>query len=209
MITLEPGIVNSRFRSPVVEPGDGEPVQDRDDPLYWRLRRANDAFLRRQHWWRYEPGALKNNRQREAQRLSRRAEHWIATCVRELGYLVNLTPHKTAFDLWVENDEGRVAKVEVKASRYHPCRRGGRFQANIRHHHTADIVIFVVYDDDELECRPFVIPMADIAPRGNIAIWSSCPADYTGQWAPYLDAWDHLHRAVANAARQPSQPSLF
>ncbi len=210
MITLEPKIVNSIFHTPV-EPFDGEPGRDRDDPMYWKLRRANDAFLRRQQWWRrhYEQGNLKNNRQREAQRLSRKAEHWIAERARELGYLVHLTTYKKAFDLWVENNDGRVAKVEVKAGRYHRCSRGGRFQANIRHHDTADIVIFVAYDDDEVECWPFVIPMAAIAPRRNIAIWSSCPADYAGQWATYLEAWDHLHQAVAKAIRQPGQPSLF
>jgi len=145
-------------------------LQDKDDPLYWQMRQENERFLRRQQWRvQYGNGTLQS--QGELQRLAREAEQIVAERVETMGYQATLTTHKCPFDLWVCNHTGRAVRVEVKLSRYHPHKRGGRYQANIRHDQ-ADLLVFIARNGQDW---PFVIPMADIAPRRNIAIWASCP----------------------------------
>jgi hypothetical protein len=152
-----------------------------------------------------------DERRRQQTRLAREAEQSVAKRLQALGYQVHATPHKCPFDLWVNDGRG-AARVEVKLGLYHPSTHGGRFQAHI--HNEADLVIFIarnpstslgMYGRD----WPFVIPMPDIRPRRNIAIWSECPADYSGQWAAYLEAWQHLHQAVEQGQARAWQLSLF
>ncbi len=197
----------------VLSLSDWEP--DKADPLYWQLRREFEAALRRQHWWwaHFCRGTLRSQRQLEAQRLSRAAERQGAGLIGAMGYQVHPTTHKAPFDLWVDDGQGRGVRVEVKISLYHDGHKGGRYQADVRHFDQADLLIFLARSPEETgqsQDWPFVIPMAQIAPRRNIAIWSICPVDYSGQWAPYLNAWQHLHQAI-ETARPPRawQPALF
>jgi len=194
----------------IVKSGSGY-LSDKDDPLYWQMRQENEEFLSRQYWWwrHYQDGTLKNNRQLEAQRLSREAEQIVDELVQGMGYQTNPTSHKCPFDLWVRDDVGRAVRLEIKISRYHQAKKGrsgGRYQADVRHHNQADLLIFIARNSQDW---PFVIPMADIAPRRNIALWSYHPEDYTGQWAPYLQAWEYLHQAIEVAEPRSWQPSLF
>lgn len=186
-----------------------EVVPDKEDPLYWQMRQENDEFLRRQYWWwrNYLNGALKSNRQLEAQRLSREAEQRVDKLVRQMGYHTQPTTHKCPFDLWVQDEAGRAVRIEIKISKYYRLKKGGgRYQCDVRHHDQADLLVFIARNGQDW---PFVIPMAHIAPRRNIAIWSYHPENYAGQWAPYLKAWQYLHRAIDTAKVRPWQPSLF
>lgn len=168
--------------------------QDKDS-LYWGLRQENDAFIKAQR------------HKTEEIALYLEAEHLASETLRSMGYQVNPTPHKHPFDLWVSDPAGRVARVEVKISTYGHHKRGGRYQANVRHHYPeADILIFYARNGSDW---PFIIPLADIAPRRNVTIWSHCPGDHHGQWAQYLAAWQHLHRAIEQARPLPCQLSLL
>ena len=181
---------------------------DKDDPLYWQMRQENDEFLRRQYWWRnWQNGTLKNSHQLEAQRLSREAEQIVDRLVRQMGYHTQTTTHKCPFDLWVQDDTGRAVRIEVKISRFHALKKGGgRYQCDVRHHDQADLLVFLARNGQDW---PFVIPMTHIVPRRNIAIWSYHPEDYSGQWSPYLKAWEHLHQAIKAAPEYSWQPPLF
>jgi hypothetical protein len=180
------------------------------DTLYWTLRQENDEFIKRQRWWwrHLLAGTLKSIRQRQLFALATEAEQAVAAMIRARGYRVYLTTHKCPFDLWVVDGAGRAARVEVKISLYRRChdpRKGGRFQANIRQHLDADLVVFVARNGQDW---PFVIPMPEIRGRGNIAIWSRCPADSGGWLKGYLNAWEHLDHAVANTQRRVWQIRL-
>ncbi len=200
MITAKPEIVNSE--KPI------EHLRDRNDPLYWQMRQKNDEFLRRQYWWarHHLNGTLIND---QRQKLAREAERIVSNLARKLGYQATSTPHKCPFDLWIRGDDGRAVRIEVKISLYHRCiepKKGGRFQANIRHHDQADLLVFIARNGQDWH---FVIPMKRIVPRHNIAIWSPCPAHYRGQWAKYLEAWEHLQRAIEQAQPQSCQLPLL
>lgn len=174
------------------------------DALYWELRRENDEFLKRRQWWNYHfiNGTLRSQRLRLAQEAEAKVAIYLQA---QFGYQVNPTTYKCPFDLWVTDDWNRMARVEVKLSLYHQNGdKGGRFQANLRHHE-ADILIFIARNGRDW---PFVIPMAVLGSRNNIAIWSYCPGDYTGQWAPYLDAWTYLDQALHSARPRARQISL-
>lgn len=183
-------------------------LRDKDDPLYWQMREEHEAFLRRQYWWwfHYHNGTLCSQRRKKLQQLAREAERIVAEEVRSLGYYAYPTTHKCPFDLWVEDNAGRMIKVEVKISLYYVSNKGGRYQADVRHHDQADLLVFIARNGQDW---PFVIPMADIAPRRNIAIWSYYPRNYSGQWAPYLKKWEHLHRAIEASQPQIRQQPLF
>ncbi len=200
MIIGQPEIVNIGSAYP----------PDKDDPLYWQLRQENEEFPRYQYWRRHgQNGTLKNNRQLETQRLSREAEQIVDELVRKMGYRTNPTPHKCPFDLWVQDEVGRAVRLEVKISQYHRAKKGrsgGRYQADVRHHDQADLLVFIARNSQDW---PFVIPMADIAPRRNIALWSYHPEDYTGQWASYLQAWEYLHQAIKVAEPRSWQTPLL
>lgn len=182
-------------------------LPEKYDPDCWAIRLDFEAVMRRLHWWLWHSyrGTLTSPRQREQQRLAREAEELVARHVRTLGYQAYPTTHKCPFDLWVADQQGRAIRVEVKISLYHESKAGGRYQADVRQHHEADLLVFITRNGRDW---PFVIPMADIAPRRNVAIWSYCPADYTGQWARYLGAWEYLRRAIETIPPQPRQLSL-
>lgn len=131
--------------------------------------------------------------------LARDAEALAMEHIREMGFIVSPTRRNERYDLCVEG-----ARVEVKASAWYPNQRGGRYQACI-HHHEADLVVFDCVNGDH---HLFIIPMANITPRRNIAVWKYDPREYIGAWAIYLDAWEHLSDAV-NAVHRSWQPPLF
>jgi hypothetical protein len=177
-----------------------------EDILYWALRQENEAFLWRQHWWwrHFLNGTLKSRQL--VQRLAQEAEVLVARRIQTFGYQVYPTTHKAPFDLWVEDDVGRAVRVEVKISLYHLHRRGGRYQANVRHHRHAEILVFIARNGRDW---PFVIPLPEIYPRTNVTIWAACPDDHHGRWAQYLDAWHYLHWAVEQAQPRARQLALF
>lgn len=164
-----------------------------------------DAMRREQRRQEFLARAAAGQRRREQHRLARQAEQQVAGRLRTRGYLVHPTTHKSPFDLWVQDQSGRAARVEVKISLYNQSSKGGRFQARI-HNAVADLLIFIARNGRDWE---FVIPMADISPRKNIAIWSACPADYAGRWAPYLDAWDNLDQAIQTGQAPAWQLALL
>lgn len=174
-----------------------EPLSDKDDPLYWQMRRDLYAFLTHQHWWwfHFTNGSLHSLKKRAAAILARWAEERAAEWIRAMGYKVWLTTPNCPFDLWVSNDQGNSVRVEVKVSLYYDSPKGGRYQANVRHHDQADPLIFIARQGRE--CWPFIIPMSHIGPRRNVAIWSNHPLFYAGRWVPYLGAWQYLHETAA------------
>jgi hypothetical protein len=141
---------------------------------------------------------------RNPHRLAEKARHVAADLIRQQGYRVS---HGTSGNLWI-TDGQRVARIEAKLGRHGQDRLGrDRYQAAI-YKHTADMLIFVARNENG--DYPFIIPMNEVAPRRNISIWSRDPEDYSGQWAEYLNAWDHLHLAMQTAAsRDDWQLSLF
>jgi hypothetical protein len=177
------------------------------NPAYYlnpidRLHQEHNQFLRSQQFRRYYTAEEARAKQVE---LARKAEQLVARQVQSLGYQVNLTTHKCPFDLWVADYTGRTIQVEVKLSLYHQHKRGGRYQANVRHDQ-ADLLVFIARNGRDWS---FVIPMADISPRNNITIWSFCPGEHSGQWAKYLEAWDYLHLTIEQTQPRLWQPSLF
>lgn len=180
------------------------------DALYWALNENLSRLYRRNYWWLrcWLAGTLKS--QREQQRLSqaRHAEKQIADLIRdEYGYKVYHTTPNCPFDLWVADEQDHAVRVEVKLSTYKKAQHGGRFQADIRQHADIDLVIWIARARNGQDWH-YVIPVADLRDRRNIAIWSECPGNYRGQWSPYLDAWDYLHQIVANTHRRTWQFSL-
>jgi hypothetical protein len=178
----------------------GLPRPSDKDALYWLLRRENDEFLRRRQWWarHFAAGTLVSQRRRAANLLSQEGEAKAIELIGRQGYEAYPTTHKCAFDIWVQDAHGQAARVEVKTSLYKICtdpRKGGRFEANIRQHKDTDVLIFLAKNGS---WWPYIIPISAIGQRQNIAIWSACPADYKGQWAIYLNAWQHLEQAIRN-----------
>lgn len=179
---------------------------EKDFP-YWDQRLENDAFLARMRWYwrRYLAGTLKSQVELHRLRLATEAENLVAGQVRALGYEAHLTTPNCPFDLWVADSQGRTARVEVKLSFYHPNKGGGRYQADVRQGSGCDLLIWICRNGRDWT---YVIPIADLAARRNLAIWSYCPGNYTGQWHSYLGAWDHLHQVVASARGDVRQLSL-
>lgn len=138
------------------------------------------------------------------QRVAERARHIAADLIRQQGYRVS---HGVSGQLWV-TDGQRVARMEAKLARHSQDQRGrDRYQAAI-YNHTADVLIFIARNEDG--DYPFIIPMSDVVPRRNISIWSRNPEEYSGQWAPYLNAWERLDQTVQAAVTQNDwQLSLF
>lgn len=185
-------------------------VSDLDDPLYWQMRRDNDDFLKRRQWWgrHFARGTLRSQRQRAALELAHEGEAAAARMIRALGYLAHPTTKNCAFDLWAADSQGHAARVEVKTSLYTLCsdpRKGGRYEANIRQNKDTDLLIFLAKNGT---WWPYIIPIAAIGQRHNIAIWSYCPGDYKGQWSIYLNAWQHLEQVIQNTHPRAWQLSL-
>lgn len=141
---------------------------------------------------------------RNPHRLAEKARNVAADLIRQQGYRVS---HGTSGNLWV-TDGQRVTRIEAKLAQHGQDRMGrDRYQAAI-YKHAADVLIFVARN--EHGDYPFIIPMSEVVPRRNISIWSRDPEDYSGQWAEYLNAWDHLHQAMQTAvSRDDWQLSLF
>ena len=131
--------------------------------------------------------------------LERKAVNAVTYRLAGRGYRVSPTPPNAPFDLWVEG-----VKVEVKAStwRDHQTNGGGRYQANIRNC-AADILIFDCINGTH---HFHIIPMAAIAARHNLAVWSYNPARSKGLWVNYLEAWGLLDEIVylSKAIYQPT-----
>jgi len=132
------------------------------------------------------------------------AERELAARLLVAGYTVARTAHNTRFDLVVDG----CLRVEVKASTWRSAAGGGgRYQCCF--HNRADVVCWLLANAGTW----FVIPVADLAGRRNLAIWSRDPRRYTGQWSPYRGAWHILDAAVAAATARgveiAHQPRLF
>lgn len=200
------------------------------DLLYWQQRQENDAWLIKHHWFmrHFLAGSLKSQLERERLRQSRQAEEKVAGLIRDtFSYRVYPTTPNCPFDLWVADDQDRAARIEVKLSTYHKIspsptgrggrgvRAGGRFQADIRRNQSADVdlIVWIARTCPEPSRRDgrdwhYIIPVADLRGRRNIAIWSECPGHYRGQWSHYLEAWDYLHQVVENTFRRVWQFTL-
>lgn len=122
--------------------------------------------------------------------LANRIEWDAAFRLAGMGYRVRRQGHNARADLIVED----CLRVEVKASRYYPNKQGGRYQARL--HNRADVLLFCCVNGS---LHFFVIPMWALRGVGNLAVWSYDPAEYGGQWAPYLENWQVLADALAVA----------
>lgn len=167
------------------------------------IKQMFDQQQRRDRWAWYH-WAQSRQTQQDHIRLAHQAEGLVAEIARSMGFTTLVTNHTHPHDLEVIDSAGRAARVEVKIALPHPNQRKWRYQARL-HHHNADVLVFIARNGKDW---PFVIPMADICPRTNIAISSYCPGDYSGQWAAYLEAWDHLRQAVQAAQPNPYQMPL-
>lgn len=171
------------------------------DPID-RLHQENVQFLTLQRFCPVVTGCDQQpgpNKQAQAMALAREAEGRVRDRIQAMGFQVSPTYHNRLFDLWVEG-----VRVEVKASGWYESPKGGRYQARI-HHFNADVVVFDCVNGAH---HYFVIPMADIKPHKNIAIWNYDPKSYLGRWAQYLEAWEYIAEAVQAACRM-WQPPLF
>jgi hypothetical protein len=121
-----------------------------------------------------------------------------AALIRAQGYRVMLGQRRRSY-LWFTDGE-RVAGVEVRRSTNRPGshrHQYNRYQVPIKGHGQTQLLVMLTQTANGL-LYPFLIPMVEIGPRQNIAIWSESPADYRGQWAPYLNDWSQLARALAD-----------
>lgn len=76
-------------------------------------------------------------------------------------------------------------RVEVKGALFTRHKHSkGRYQFNTRQ--DPDLYVLVCVG---AAGHAFVIPGEMVGDRNNIAIWSEDPTEYTGIWAPFLDAW--------------------
>jgi hypothetical protein len=156
-----------------------------------RLHQENLQFLKAQQYRR----PRRRNYQAEQQ-----AVQVVCRVMKSRGLYISLTVKNAPFDAWVsETPTSQAFRLEIKGATW-----GDRYQAAIRNY-SADLLIFdCINSADHL----FIIPMAAIKPRRNIAVWSRDPAAYRGQWAPYLNGWDHLEHALKIARHHPRQLPL-
>ncbi len=133
--------------------------------------------------------------------LERQATARLIKRLRALGLAdIHPTTHSARFDLLVGN-----ARVEVKAAQWYDTKRGaGRYQAGM-HKSQADVVIFVAINGHD---HDFVIPAAEIGRRKTLEVTSYDVNAYSGQWSPYLEAYDVLLSAVEAAPYRPRQLTL-
>jgi len=181
------------------------------DPID-RLHQENAQFLTLQRFMK-PPENKRPQQMAMAMAMAREAENRVMERIQEMGYHVSPTYHNRLFDLWVEG-----IRVEVKVSGWHESPKGGRYQARI-HHFNADVVVFDCVNPFPRDPwgagrfnrgahHYFVMPMADVKPHKNLAIWNYDPSRYVGRWMPYLEAWEHITEAVQAACRM-WQPPLF
>lgn len=177
------------------------------DLLQLKLRHELEQSIRRSVYWQrhHAANSLNSYRRRLANQVAAAREAAAAEMIRAMGYQVYGTTYNCPFDLWVADASGRAARVEVKTSLYHQTPKGGRYQSNLRKNDQADLLIFLLKNG---VYWPFVIPTHIIGQRRHIAIWSACPGDHTGQWQPYLRAWQHLEQIIQNTQSRTWQLSL-
>lgn len=169
------------------------------------------------HWWDITNDPLNTwSRQQKQARfiqptraskthaLGRKVCGFVRQRIEARGLAVNETTHKKSFDLWIQD----VMHVEVKAANWTRRSAGrGRFQAHLGKTQVkdSDLIIMGCKNGD---WHYFVIP-ADRVTGPTIEITSYDVEDYTGQYAPYLEAWHLLETTLASAARnRPRQLPL-
>lgn len=149
-------------------------------------------------------GTLQSLQQLERQALAEEGECLAKQWIRDLGYTVyRRNSPNDPYDLRVEGFDAQIW-VEVKISQCYKGPKGHRFQADVRQY-KADVLIFIARNGKDW---PFIIPMNQIRPRRNVAIWSAQPKQYKGQWAPYLGAWDILVHTLEKARIRDAQLAL-
>jgi hypothetical protein len=119
--------------------------------------------------------------------LAGEAERAVADQLIALGYSVRPTSTGSRYDLLVEG----CCRVEVKAATW-----GGRYEWH--YHNKADVVILAAKNG---RWHFFVLPVAALAGRRNLAVWSENPTDYGGQWADFLEAWSMVKPIVERVQR--------
>lgn len=166
----------------------------------WAEQRAFDYLARLDAISRWVPWPEVKTDDR--MQLGRRVESLAAEALRDRGHCVIMTSHKTPYDILAGG-----ARIEIKASRRYPhAKGGGRYQAAIRNH-KADVFIMACCDDNEVKGW-FILPAAELEGQRTMAIWSD-PQNYTGKWAPFLEAWDIADRAIEEAGPHPAQLELW
>lgn len=105
--------------------------------------------------------------------------------------------YKSPYDFLVGN-----VTVEIKGTRWQ--KKAQRYQADVRHH-IADIVLLDAVNGSD---HWFIIPMADIAPRRKIEVYSYNVERYRGQWCGYLEAWFLLVEMVIKTPPRAAQLPL-
>ena len=160
-----------------------------------------DEHLFHQHLWKMQKGRYPKATTRINQRLGTQAEVKAAHILAARGWQTWHIARTHATNRW--DLYARGARIEVKASGYHPACHGHRYQAHI--HNQADLILFACFNGS---IHWFVIPSADIKDRANIAIWSYDPRDYTGQWSTYLEAWHIADEIIRTAPAIPLQLPL-
>lgn len=151
-----------------------------------------NEHLQHQQFWKAQRGRYRKATKRIDQTLARQAEAKAARILAGRGWqtwhIASTEPNKR-FDLYA-----RGARVEVKASGYHPAMHGCRYQAHIHNH--ANLILLACFNHT---IHWFVIPASEIGQRRNIAVWSHDPACYTGIWSQFYEAW-HLADEIIQAA---------
>ena len=135
--------------------------------------------------------------------LALEAEAAVADRLNELGYRVARPQSKTArWDLLIEG-----VRVEVKAAnwRWREDKGNGRYQWH--YHNDADLVILAAKNG---RWHFFVLPIEALDGRQFLAVYSKEPELYSGQFRPYLEAWDVVEQVASQVEReyQPALPGL-
>jgi hypothetical protein len=153
------------------------------------------------------PQPIFKPRVRRPQYQKEQAKIKAATMIRAQGYRVNLGKQGYSC-LWV-TDGTRVACVEVRRAKF--TAHKARHQASVKTTQPVDLLILMLRDPATAgHDYPFILPLSAIGERYNVSIWEANPANYCGQWAKYLQAWEHLHQVVSQATpRAPWHLSLF
>jgi len=168
--------------------GDGDGDRERDLYALHREARRQDAAYR--HGPRPRAAGLDQAPDPRRQ-LAASAEREAAAILAGAGLDVDLTPgHNDRHDLTVNG----CLRCEVKASRWTGAQNAtGRYQCLF--HNDADLLLWLLADVGQW----VIVPSGELGDRRNLAIWSHDPAEYTGQWAAYLGAWDIVDQALATA----------
>jgi hypothetical protein len=163
------------------------------DPID-KLHQEALQFLKAQNY--RASGTFRHQRAAE-----RQAVAFVRRELQKRGLHVALTVKNAPFDAWVGVEPtGPAFRLEIKGATW----TANRYQAAIRNH-TADLLIWDCINGSH---HPFIIPMAAIRPRRNVAVWSADPAAYGGRWAEFLDAWQYVDRALTEARPHSRQLPL-